>query len=121
MAKKDIESTQAEPTEQDLPEIGTEISQDDGFEWEEALPSTGGGNGTSKYDWAAFPEPKDGKFPTKAYMGLKGPKPIYNSIKKFQAKLAEAGKPYPEFTCRIIKEGSGKDAPVVGVKVQRVK
>jgi hypothetical protein len=94
----------------------------DGFEWETALPNSGGGSGqSSKYDWSAFPEPKDGRFPTKTYLGLKGPKPIYNSIKKFQAKLSEAGKAYPEFTCRVVKEGSGKDAKVVGVKVQRVK
>lgn len=108
--------------DQEQTEENQEEPPSDGFEWEAALPNSGGGSGqSSKYDWSAFPEPKDGRFPTKTYMGLKGPKPIYNSIKKFQAKLSEAGKAYPEFTCRVVKEGTGKDAKVVGVKVQRVK
>lgn len=112
-----------EPQEGDQEQTeGEDSTATDGFEWEEALPNSGGGSGqSSKYDWSAFPEPKDGRFPTKTYMGLKGPKPIYNSIKKFQAKLSEAGKAYPEFTCRVVKEGTGKDAKVVGVKVHRVK
>lgn len=117
--------TEPDPTTQEGDQEQTEgddTQASDGFEWEEALPNSGGGSGqSSKYDWSAFPEPKDGRFPTKTYMGLKGPKPIYNSIKKFQAKLSEAGKAYPEFTCRVVKEGTGKDAKVVGVKVQRVK
>jgi hypothetical protein len=122
---KEAEQMAAELDQQlneEFQEVHEKITSGDGFEWEEALPNSGGGSGqSSKYDWSAFPEPKDGRFPTKTYLGLKGPKPIYNSIKKFQAKLSEAGKAYPEFTCRVVKEGSGKDAKVVGVKVQRVK
>ncbi len=122
MARKD---DQNQNTELNLEETTTEDTTtgtlDDGFEWEPELPKGGGGGQKSKYDWGAFPEPKDGKFPTKTYMGLKAPKPVYNSIKKYQTKLAEEGKEYPEFTVRAIKEGTGKEAKTVGVKVQRIK
>ncbi|MBD9542232.1 hypothetical protein IB276_22565 [Ensifer sp. ENS04] len=99
----------------------TQEAADTGFTWEEELPKTGGGQRESKYEWGSFPEPKDGKFPTKTFMGVKSPKVIYNSIKKFQSKLAEAKQPYPEFRVNAIKEGAGKDAKVTGVKVQRIK
>lgn len=110
----------AEKKTEGLPENDTPAA-DAGFTWEEELPKSGGGSGQSKYDWGNFPEPKDGKYATKIIEGVKSPKVIYNSIKKFQAKLAEQGKPYPEFRVNAIKDGTGKDAKVTGVKVQRIK
>lgn len=122
MARKDHHDQQTDDQNLEGSTEGQEETTNaDGFEWEPELPKGGGGGQTSKYDWAAFPEPKDGKFPTKTYMGLKAPKPIYNSIKKFQTKLTEQGLEYPEFTVRAIKEGTGKDAKTIGVKVQRIK
>ena len=94
----------------------------DGFDWgEQLVVSHGGGGGQSKYDWDAFPEPKDGRFPTKTYTGINSAKTIYASIKKYRAKLAEDKKEDREFVVKVNRDGKGKAAPIIDIKVQRIK
>ena len=111
-------SEQTEDIEDCSEETGAEA---DGFDWGEQLEVGHGGGGVSKYNWDEYPEPKDGKFPTKTYTGLKSAKVIYASIKKFRAKLAEDKKEDREFVVKVNRDGKGKDAPIRDIKVQRIK
>lgn len=98
------------------PEGKTEVAAKDDFEFLAEIPASGGGGGKSKYDWGAWPAPKEGQFPSKVYTDVKAPKTLYTSINKYKKKLEEAGKPAPEFTVRKEQNAAGE---TVGFRVIR--
>jgi hypothetical protein len=96
----------------------TAAGAEDGFEFLDAIPaSSGGAGGKSKYDWEAFPEPSEGRYPSKVFP-VKTPKTLYTSIGKFKKKCEKDGKPVPDFTVRREKDADGK---VVSCRVIRTK
>lgn len=113
--KDDKSTTAANEVE---PQDNQEVAPGDDFEFVSEIPSSGGGNKNSKYDWGAYPAPKDGLYANKFYE-VKSAKPLYTSIKKYKEKLEADGKPVPEFTIRTEKDETTGD--VKGCRVYREK
>ena len=85
------------------------------------VPEKRGGSGVSKYDWSKLPAPKDPKDAStwsSAVIPAKSAKPLYTSIKKYQAREKAAGNVPAEFQLHGVKD---KDGQKVGVRVYRVK
>lgn len=90
-----------------------------------AMPEKRGGAGTPKYDWSQFPAPKDPKdkttYPSAVITGIKQPKTIYTSIKRYREKLKAEGKrdsEMPEFSTFRELDKSGK---LIGFRVFRTR
>lgn len=75
------------------------------------LPSRTGGTGTPKYDWGSIPKPAKGQANKVTVTGIKSPKTLYTSIKRYKAALEGKGtKPedMPEFTLSTNKDAKGE-------------
>lgn len=117
MTKQQDDKSKAATSEAETQD-NLEAAPGDGFEFVSEIPSSGGGNKTSKYDWGAYPAPKDGLYANKFYE-VKSAKPLYASIKKYKEKLEADGEPVPEFTIRTVKDD--KTDTVLGCRVYREK
>lgn len=95
------------------------------FETGVEMPARKGGSGTPKYDWSKFPAPKDPKdsktYQSSVITGIKAPKTIYTSIKRYKDKLLASGTKeadLPEFS--TFRETDAKGT-VIGFRVFRTK
>lgn len=79
------------------------------FERVKVVPTSGGGGGKQKYDWASFPAPDPNAEEPYATTFIENvtAKPIYTSIRKYRAKLADEKQPDREFTVRVSKDPKG--------------
>lgn len=87
------------------------------------MPTKRGGSGSPKYDWSAFPAPKDPNdkttFASALVPDVKSAKTIHTSIKRYREKLrAEGVKDLPEFS--TFKETDAK-GNLIGFRVFRTK